>query len=222
MFDIVDCSQSKALQKALGLGATAISLDIVTDVLSLLAPPTPLVQSIDSNIVLIIPVSLLWRVQIKPRQKLGLGVFLCLSVCMIIVAIIRIGGLHYHGAFDNTWIFLWQQVESCVAVAMVSLTAFRSVFVANASRRLGKKEVSPWLPYTPKVFRSHRKHASDEQALDELTIPSATMTGMRTFIGGDREKPSRTGTEVSVSDGWSPHDNKQSTMSHSDYNSTPV
>lgn len=38
MFNIVDCAERKALQKALALGATAISLDIVTDLLSLLAP----------------------------------------------------------------------------------------------------------------------------------------------------------------------------------------
>lgn len=32
-----------------------------------------------------------------------------------------------------------------------------SVFAANASRRSAKKEVSPWLPSTSKVFRSHTK-----------------------------------------------------------------
>lgn len=41
IFYIVECAQSKAIEKALGLGATAISLDIVTDLLSLLAPPQP-------------------------------------------------------------------------------------------------------------------------------------------------------------------------------------
>lgn len=107
------------------------------------------------NKVLIIPVSLLWRVQIKSRQKLGLGVFLCLGVCMIIVAIIRNFELHYRGSFDNTWIFLWQQVETCVAVMMTLLTAFRTVFVANATKRQEKK-VSLWLPLTPKVFEAIR------------------------------------------------------------------
>jgi len=141
---------------------------------------------------------------------------------MIIVAFIRIGGLHYHGTFDNAWLTMWQQVESCVAVTMVSLTAFRSVFIAHASRRRGKDEVSQWLPYTPKVFRSHKKHAADDQALEELTIPSATLTGMRTYIGRDWEKPSRTGNETLVSDGWSLNDNMLPTISHYNYQSTPV
>lgn len=158
----------------------------------------------------------------KPRQKFGLGVFLCLNVCMIIVAIIRISGLHYHGTFDNTWIFLWQQVESCVAVTMISLTAFRLVFVANASRRRLKKEVSPWLPSTPNVFRSHKRHASDDQVLDELTIPSATLTGMRTFIRGGQEETSRSADETLYSDGWSPKDYKYPSIYHYDHQSASV
>lgn len=106
---------------------------------------------------------------------------------------------------------------------MVSLTASRSVFVATASRRRGKKEVSPWRPYTPKVlFRSHKKYPSNNQALDELTIPSATLTGMRTFIGRDREETLRSRDETFVSDGSSLNDNLPSTISHHDQQATPV
>ena len=130
--------------------------------------------------VLTIPVALLWKVQIKPRQKHGLGFFLCLSVSMIIVA-----AIHYHDTFDNTWIFLWQQVEACVAVMMISLTAFRSVFVANTSKVRDRKKVSPWLSYTPKALKRDRKLGSEgDQDLVNLTIPSATLTGMRTVIRG--------------------------------------
>ena len=81
-------------------------------------------------VVLTIPVRLLWRVRIKPSQKLGLGVFLCLSIGMILMAITRLSGVHsYRGSFDEIWILLWQQIEACIAVTMLSLTAFRSVFV---------------------------------------------------------------------------------------------
>ena len=121
-----------------------------------------------------IPVSLLWRVQMKPRQKFGLAAFLCLSICMIVVAIIRVSGLHYHGKFDNTWIFLWQQVESCVAVTMLSLTAFRSFFVA--SRPSGNK-AREWVPSTGRLLGRHKRSGFKEQRLDDLAIPSATLTG---------------------------------------------
>lgn len=56
--------------------------------------------------VLAIPIWILWRVCLKPNQKFGLAAFLCLSICMIIMAIVRVSGLHYRGKFDNTWIFL--------------------------------------------------------------------------------------------------------------------
>lgn len=112
----------------------------------------------------------------RARQKLGLAVFLCLSVCMIIMAIIRVSGLHYHGKFDNTWIFMWQQVEACIAVTMLSLTAFRSVFVSGKPGVQNKK-ASPWVPSTRRFFGNYRKSkASGQQRLDDLTIPSATLT----------------------------------------------
>ncbi len=147
--------------------------------------------------VLIIPVSLLWRVQIKPRQKIGLAAFLCLSVCMIIIAIIRVAGLHYQGKFDNTWIFLWQHVESCIAVTMLSLTAFRSIFVSTKPNRSPNK-ARPWVPSTSRLLRRYKKSTSDEKRLDDLTIPSATLTGMsavmyRTKVDNSMDEKARSG-----------------------------
>ena len=140
--------------------------------------------------VITIPVALLWEVQLKPRQKLGLGFFLCLSISMIIVAAIRMSGIIYHGTFDNSWIFLWQQIETCIAVMMISLTAFHSVFVANSSKVREKKKISPWLSYTPKAIKKHRKLNSGNKAeLYNLTIPSATLTGMGTVIRGGPMEP---------------------------------
>jgi len=108
---------------------------------------------------------------------------LCLNIVMIIVAITRAAGLHYRGVFDSFWIYLFQQVESCAAVTIISLTAFRSVFVANES---AKKNLNPWQASIPKILRKHRKLGSQDQHLADLRIPSATFTGMRTFIrGGD-------------------------------------
>lgn len=144
-----------------------------------------------------IPVSLLWRVQIKPRQKLGLATFLCLSICMIIVAIIRVSGLHYRGKFDNTWIFLWQQVESCVAVTMLSLTAFRSVFVAGKSS--GNK-ARGWVPSTGRLLGRHKRSAYDNQRLDDLAIPSATLTGFSRVL--NRTKMTQSMDESLTSDSW--------------------
>ena len=140
------------------------------------------------HIVLAIPVHLLWKVQMKLRQKLGLAAFLCLSIFMIIIAIIRISGFIYHNAFDEGWVYLWQQIEACVSVSTISLTAFRSMFVASASRR--DREASPWQrsPSSSWRRRFYKKSATSSQAreLDDLSIPGATLTGVRTMIGGPR------------------------------------
>ena len=133
----------------------------------------------------------------KTRQNLGLATFLCLSICMIIVAIIRVSGLHYRGTFDNTWIFLLQQVESCVAVTMLSLTAFRSVFVAGRSS--GNK-ARGWVPSTRRLLGRHKRSAFDAQRLDDLTIPSATLTGMSKILDQPTVKPSM--DESLTSDSW--------------------
>lgn len=147
--------------------------------------------------VLMIPISLLWRVQMKTHQKLGFAIFLCLSICMIIVAIIRVSGLHYHGTIDNTWIFLWQQVESCVAVTMLSLTAFRSVFVAGRS---GGNNARGWVPSTGRLLGRYKRSAPDAQRLDDLTIPSATLTGKGRALSRTRVTPSM--DESLTSESW--------------------
>lgn len=153
--------------------------------------------------VLFIPVSLLWRVQMKTRQKLGLGAFLCLSIFMCITAAIRVSVLHYQRAFDETWLLLWQQVEACVAVTMISLTAFRSVLVGHGSKHRVKNQASPWQASTASILRNRKKLWSKDRELANVTIPSATLTGMRTAIKGDQTKTLESGDETLVSDCWS-------------------
>ena len=157
-------------------------------------------RKLTANEVLMIPVCLLWRVQIKVRQKFGLAAFLCLSICMIIMAIVRVSGIHYRGKFDNAWIFMWQQVEACIAVTMLSLTAFRSVFVASKPS-LNNKKASPWVPSTGRLLGKHRKsRTADQQCLDDLTIPSATLTGLSRVL--QRGKATQSIDESIASDSW--------------------
>lgn len=111
---------------------------------------------------------------------------------MAITAFIRVSGIRSRGTFDEVWLYLWQEIEACVAVAMISLTAFRSVFVASESsrsRREGAKK--PWYSSTVAAMKRNKaRQPSDEDAIQELPrIPSATLTGMRTFIQGGRHKP---------------------------------
>ena len=163
------CLQPKYFHRSLGLAIFDIILDVGTDLL-----------------IVGIPIRLLWSLRIQPRQKFILGVFLSLNLFMAITACIRVSGLRFRGTFDEVWLFIWQQIEACVAISMMSLTAFRSSFVGSESSRARREAAKrPW--YSSAVLRNRAHRRNDEEAKQGLpTIPSATLTGMRTVIQGGR------------------------------------
>lgn len=84
--------------------------------------------------VLSIPLSLLWIVKIDLRRKLALASLLCLSVLMIILAIVRVAAATLPGdVTDTSWLFFWQTLEAALAVTMVVLTSFRSLFGTDSA-----------------------------------------------------------------------------------------
>ena len=126
---------------------------------------------------------LLWQVRMPLEQKAGIGLFLCLSICMIILAIVRVAGYHYRTKLDITWEFLWQQVEACIAVTMFSLTAIRSLFVAPKSRYDNRK-ARPWVASTGRRLHFQRKRLNVfcGKSLNEVKIPAATLSGMTRIV----------------------------------------
>ena len=140
-----------------------------------------------------IPLYLLWSVRIKAHEKLIIGIFLSLNLFMTVAAAVRVSGVKFHGTFDIVWLFFWQHIEACVAVIMISLTAFRSFYVNSQSLRARREPANrPWYSSTVAAIRRKRVHNKrDEDSITGLpAIPSATLTGMRTFIQSGR----RTGT----------------------------
>lgn len=106
---------------------------------------------------------------------------------MAVIACVRVSGIRVTGSFDDTWNLFFQHMEACIAVTMVSLTAFRSVFISGESKENLKKP-KPW--HSLRLRRPRTKQHND--LLDENsnhlpTIPSATLSGMRTFIQGGRK-----------------------------------
>ena len=134
-----------------------------------------------------IPVLLLWNVKVKRTQKTLLGVFLCLSITMIIIAIIRVSRLRLDSkSYDDQWALFFKYVEASVSVITVSITAFRSLLGLKALKSRKKRA---WYSYWQTALR-RKGHKSSESELngDNLpSIPGATLTGMRTFIRGDQE-----------------------------------
>ena len=78
------------------------------------------------------PIAILLQIQINARPKAGIGLWLCLSLAMVIIALVGIAGIKLAGGkVDIVWLVLWQQQESSIAVIMVSMSAFRSLFVES-------------------------------------------------------------------------------------------
>lgn len=54
---------------------------------------------------------------------------------MIAIGIIRGATAKIYGSGDNPWSLFWVEVEACVSVMMVSMTAFRTLFVSGCSKK---------------------------------------------------------------------------------------
>ena len=134
--------------------------------------------------VIAIPILILRQVQLKPGTKCLLGLSLCLSLAMVIVTIVRVSGLRNGANLDPVWDFYWQVVESCIAIIMVSLTAFRSLFVQERNRRTPSPRRSYY--QRAKAFLSSKSSAETAEEVWELPpVPRGHMSGLRTLFGGN-------------------------------------
>lgn len=125
----------------------------------------------------------------KRRQKTFLGAFLCLSVCMIIIASIRLSGSDMNNTYAVVWGLFWNQTEAAIAIIMVSTTAFRSLLGLKAQKAQKKKVVERyWIARRPHPPGRHFKKATEDESEYEQLSPilGATLTGMRTFTDGER------------------------------------
>lgn len=147
----------------------------------------------------------------KPKQKFGLGIFLCLSLVMILITIIRASNLPNRNPL-STWQYIWLYLEACIATIMASITAFRTLFVQRSLAEQKKQEAVAAAGKTPSgsYFSSVRERLLRKMGRwkgfggewEEMSsggqgglepglgkgekdlppVPSATMTGIRTFI----------------------------------------
>ena len=140
---------------------------------------------LNNDLVVIIPIWILRKYRRSSRQKIGMGVFLCLNASQAVVAIIRMAGIKSRFTLDHTWNDFFQQIEASIAISMISVTAFRSFFVAERSRARARR-YQKWYSTPMKILtgssnsRSQPYSEEDRQRLPE--IPSATLTGVRTAI----------------------------------------
>ena len=124
--------------------------------------------------------------KLELRRKLALGTVLCLSIFMIIVAVIRytLDAIPLKDGTtipDTIWLFFWQSVEACVSIIMVSLTAFRSLYGHEKARNRSKGH--------------NYKHMDEESSARRgagSKTPASFLSGNgsrnRTFVDGQNEE----------------------------------
>ncbi|KAL9579386.1 MAG: hypothetical protein Q9212_005142 [Teloschistes hypoglaucus] len=169
------CTTPYYVRRTTATEATTIALDILSDLMILAIPPY-----------------LIYKVSISLRQKVGIAFFLSLSTIMVLIAIIRISQVHTRTY--NVWATFWQQLEGCVAILMVSLTAFRTLFVSSPhssaaverekAKRPSGSERRLWYKYKASSSEGKRSGSIERAQVVDVSMPSATLTGMRTFIRG--------------------------------------
>ena len=140
--------------------------------------------------VISVPLLILRQIQVKMSTKLLLSCSLCLSVLMIIVAIIGVSKLDDKktNAIDGVWAVYWQWVEVCTAVIVACFTVFRTFFVQHTQRNRSP----PQRFWSTGFWARMGSNSSGEQEPEHgwPTIPRSIMTGMRSFIdrrGRDEE-----------------------------------
>ena len=96
---------------------------------------------------------------------------------MIIISIITVtSSKDSNGQSDSAWLNYWTSVEASIAVMTISVGAFRSLFTSNKSNDRNRPSLWRWPNSQPKT-------GPIRQPIVHLpTMPSATLTGMRTLI----------------------------------------
>ena len=164
-------SGSSADQRVVRDTAIATIVDVVTDI-----------------IVLSFPVVLLREIRVDARQKFTLGLSLCLSILMVVVTIVRVAGSKIdRGEVDILWLAFWEQQEASIAVMVISLSAFRALFVAksmnNPPRRPLRQSINDW---RQRVERRRLGPTTNEQETQDIgmlpQVPGPTLSGMSSVI----------------------------------------
>lgn len=181
----MQCSNVKVNHSDQPVTALVICLDLLTDFMSMFKYSFGDVLLLTLSVISI-PTILLWNAQIKTRQKIGLLLSLCLSVVMIIIGLVRCSLIpRVNAVQDVPYESFLLQLEGSIAVLMASVSVFRSLFASESSRAARKK---PNMRWTARGIPWRREKRSPGESVLETnglpSIPSATMTGLRTFIRG--------------------------------------
>lgn len=131
---------------------------------------SPVFDIICDLMIISIPILVLSRSLMSTSQKISYAGIMCLSVFMIITALIRLIGsvATTHKTNQGTapiWGTFWEIIEACIAVIMACFLTFRSVFVRGS-------RMSPAGAVVPKNHQFHGSGTLWERLLSTLRLRS--------------------------------------------------
>jgi hypothetical protein len=191
------CSHNFKRRSFYSLTEFVTGLDTATDLMSKLLPSTGInkAKKLSMHPVISIPILVLRQSSLRLGQKIAVASFTCLSIVMIIFAIIRVSAVPGVSASNNLYQLFWLYMETNLAVTMASLTGYRTMFIIQ-------KEKKKYRDRMQNIFYSFRRRGHGVKIPDEECIfpvnalpkvpkatlpriPRATLTGVRTFIRGN-------------------------------------
>ncbi|KAF2847072.1 hypothetical protein T440DRAFT_217109 [Plenodomus tracheiphilus IPT5] len=212
---LMQCNTEAGKRRVVLFAFPAVGLDILGDILS----KSPITQRIHivhvtrisptstpkltKTTVLVIPFTIIWKIRIRPSQKLALLLSLGLTAFIIVITIILMSGLEDHGQFDYIWESFWVFVSGSVGTFMAAAIAFRTIFVARSRGKSDTPPVGREGGFGSMALRRFRRWdelgmdtGDDEDGLP--SIPGARLSGVRTLID-DRRSRTLGGSERSKS-----------------------
>ena len=102
---------------------------------------------------------------------------------MATIALVRVNRIHDAADIDLVWQIFWQIMKNCIAFLMISITAFRTVFVDQNTRDQNQKR---WTLFYFWIRRARQKKRNQQNDMSKkIRFPSISrvqLTGMVRYI----------------------------------------
>ncbi|KAK2616864.1 hypothetical protein QQS21_000242 [Conoideocrella luteorostrata] len=151
-------------------------------------------------LIMLLPILLLWNVQIRLGKKIALLGIFSLSIITMAVAIARAADIgatqKSNGLPDSTYLWFWSSLQSFLCIVVSCAAAFRQLFVAS-TRSQEKPAWSPTDSYYKRMASSFRSRQKTPNDADLYGVPS-TRQMREDSHNGFNHRSTRDGSEETL------------------------
>ncbi|KAF4634715.1 hypothetical protein G7Y89_g3385 [Cudoniella acicularis] len=141
-------------------------------------------------IIMLIPVKLLWKVQMSLRRKLGiLGLFFLIAVTMVFSLVRVVVGLRGPRE-DDVWFFLCATVELAIGIIVACLVSYHALY--KTEKKNSVKSNSNYKTYLP----GSGKHSQASRKIDPLQSYNDSYANAISAGNPDKNRISGSGSET--------------------------